>query len=46
MKSDINKSAFFACPQCKYQYRYARTRVSGLATNPGQFTQKCVTYVP
>jgi len=28
------KSAFFACPQCKYQYRFARTRIVGLATNP------------
>jgi len=26
-------SAFFACPQCHYRYRFARTRIVGLATN-------------
>ncbi|KAF9015083.1 hypothetical protein BDQ17DRAFT_1340459 [Cyathus striatus] len=29
-----SKSAFFACPQCHYRYRFTRTRVLGLATNP------------
>ncbi|KAF8971408.1 hypothetical protein BDZ97DRAFT_1753228 [Flammula alnicola] len=29
-----SKSAFFQCPQCHYQYRFARTRIVGLATNP------------
>ncbi|KAF8168188.1 hypothetical protein B0H34DRAFT_647032 [Crassisporium funariophilum] len=28
------KSAFFACPQCRYQYRFSRTRFVGIATNP------------
>ncbi|KAJ7169806.1 hypothetical protein C8R46DRAFT_1090077 [Mycena filopes] len=27
-------TAFFSCPQCKYKYRFARTRVVGIATNP------------
>jgi hypothetical protein len=35
----VSKSAFFACPQCRYQYRFSRTRIVGLATNPGQFIQ-------
>lgn len=29
-----SKSAFYSCPQCHYQYRFARTRVVGIATNP------------
>ncbi|KAF5337080.1 hypothetical protein D9611_003136 [Ephemerocybe angulata] len=29
-----SQSAFFACPQCHYQYRFARTQVVGLAGNP------------
>jgi len=29
-----SKSAFFACPQCHYQYRFARTRIVGIAANP------------
>jgi hypothetical protein len=29
-----SESAFFQCPQCRYQYRFARTRIVGLATNP------------
>ena len=33
-----SKSAFFACPQCRYQYRFARTHVVGIATNPGAYT--------
>ncbi|KAF4623857.1 hypothetical protein D9613_001732 [Agrocybe pediades] len=32
-KTSASRSAFFACPQCKYQYRFARTRISGLAAN-------------
>jgi hypothetical protein len=30
-----NASAFFVCPQCRYRYRFARTKIVGLATNPG-----------
>jgi len=33
-QTSASKSAFFACPQCRYQYRFARTRIAGLATNP------------
>jgi len=29
-----NSSAFFICPQCRYHYRFARTNIVGLATNP------------
>ncbi|KAL0951294.1 hypothetical protein HGRIS_008004 [Hohenbuehelia grisea] len=29
-----SQSAFFRCPQCHYQYRFARTQVLGIATNP------------
>ncbi|KAI0307881.1 hypothetical protein B0F90DRAFT_79552 [Multifurca ochricompacta] len=29
-----NSSAFFVCPQCHYHYRFARTKIVGLATNP------------
>jgi len=29
-----SKSAFFACPQCHYQYRFARTHIVGIGTNP------------
>ncbi|KAF9455110.1 hypothetical protein P691DRAFT_716330 [Macrolepiota fuliginosa MF-IS2] len=29
-----SKSAFFSCPQCHYKYRFARTRMVGLASNP------------
>ncbi|KAI9445120.1 hypothetical protein H4582DRAFT_886845 [Lactarius indigo] len=29
-----NASAFFVCPQCHYHYRFARTKIVGLATNP------------
>jgi hypothetical protein len=32
-----NSSAFFVCPQCRYHYRFARTNIVGLATNPGKF---------
>ncbi|KAI0274724.1 hypothetical protein BC834DRAFT_7661 [Gloeopeniophorella convolvens] len=32
--TSANSSAFFVCPQCRYRYRFARTRVVGLATNP------------
>jgi len=28
-----SKSAFFACPQCHYQYRFARTHIVGIGTN-------------
>ncbi|KAJ7630863.1 hypothetical protein FB45DRAFT_979087 [Roridomyces roridus] len=27
-------SAFFKCPQCHYEYRFARTRILGIASNP------------
>ncbi|KAJ6509460.1 hypothetical protein C8R47DRAFT_1098797 [Mycena vitilis] len=29
-----SQSAFFSCPQCHYKYRFARTRIVGVATNP------------
>ncbi|KAF5356181.1 hypothetical protein D9756_004134 [Leucocoprinus leucothites] len=29
-----SRGAFFSCPQCHYQYRFARTRIVGLASNP------------
>lgn len=29
-----SRSAFFSCPQCHYQYHFARTRIVGLASNP------------
>ncbi|KAF8078726.1 hypothetical protein FPV67DRAFT_1466228 [Lyophyllum atratum] len=32
--TSASKSAFFACPQCRYQYRFTRTRIAGIATNP------------
>lgn len=27
-------NAFYCCPQCKFHYRFARTKAVGLATNP------------
>ena len=30
-----SRSAFFSCPQCRYQYRFARTKIVGLASNTG-----------
>ncbi|KAK2461980.1 hypothetical protein APHAL10511_006443 [Amanita phalloides] len=32
--TSASKSAFYSCPQCHYQYRFVRTRVVGIATNP------------
>ncbi|KAI9462482.1 hypothetical protein BJY52DRAFT_152268 [Lactarius psammicola] len=32
--TSLNASAFFVCPQCHYRYRFARTKIVGLATNP------------
>ncbi|KAF9481025.1 hypothetical protein BDN70DRAFT_831834 [Pholiota conissans] len=32
--SSASQSAFFQCPQCRYQYRFARTSIVGLGTNP------------
>ncbi|KAF8481258.1 hypothetical protein DFH94DRAFT_739031 [Russula ochroleuca] len=32
--TSANASAFFVCPQCRYRYRFARTKIVGLATNP------------
>ncbi|KAH7928554.1 hypothetical protein BV22DRAFT_1082915 [Leucogyrophana mollusca] len=32
--STISQSAFYSCPQCRYRYHFARTRVVGLATHP------------
>jgi len=29
-----SEKAFWVCPQCHYRYHFARTRVSGLASNP------------
>ncbi|KAF9270146.1 hypothetical protein L218DRAFT_1071627 [Marasmius fiardii PR-910] len=34
-RSTANGAAFFSCPQCHYRYRFSRTRVVGIATNPG-----------
>ncbi|KAK1233012.1 hypothetical protein PQX77_003814 [Marasmius sp. AFHP31] len=33
-RNSSNSSAFFSCPQCHYKYRFSRTRVVGIATNP------------
>ncbi|KZS96127.1 hypothetical protein SISNIDRAFT_451815 [Sistotremastrum niveocremeum HHB9708] len=33
-KASPSRSAFYSCQQCGYQYRFARTRVVGLATSP------------
>ncbi|KAH9487014.1 E3 ubiquitin-protein ligase MARCHF8 [Psilocybe cubensis] len=33
-KTSSSQSAFFACPQCHYEYRFARTQIVGLAANP------------
>ena len=30
------RSAFYQCPQCGYHYRFARTKVLGIASNPSQ----------
>ncbi|KAK7064290.1 RING-CH-type domain-containing protein [Favolaschia claudopus] len=32
--SSASQSAFFSCPQCHYKYRFARTQIVGIATNP------------
>ncbi|KAK0464898.1 uncharacterized protein EV420DRAFT_1511853 [Desarmillaria tabescens] len=32
--TSTSQSAFFSCPQCHYKYRFSRTRVVGIATNP------------
>ncbi|KAF7306858.1 hypothetical protein MIND_00478000 [Mycena indigotica] len=32
--SPANSARFFSCPQCGYKYRFTRTKVLGLATNP------------
>jgi len=32
--TSTTRSAFFQCPQCRYKYHFARTRVVGLATSP------------
>ncbi|KIK70904.1 hypothetical protein GYMLUDRAFT_148344 [Collybiopsis luxurians FD-317 M1] len=32
--SSQNRSAFYKCGQCNYSYRYARTRVVNIASNP------------
>ncbi|KAJ3572518.1 hypothetical protein NP233_g3027 [Leucocoprinus birnbaumii] len=32
--TSASRSAFFSCPQCHYKYRFARTRIVGLASNP------------
>jgi hypothetical protein len=29
-----SETRFFACPQCKYRYRFARTKALGIAENP------------
>ncbi|KII93894.1 hypothetical protein PLICRDRAFT_36113 [Plicaturopsis crispa FD-325 SS-3] len=33
-RTSSGTSNHFECPVCKYRYRYARTRVLGIATNP------------
>ncbi|TFK77171.1 hypothetical protein BDN72DRAFT_830335 [Pluteus cervinus] len=33
-KVSSSPSAFFQCPQCHYQYRFSRTQIVGIATNP------------
>ncbi|KAI3622206.1 ring finger domain protein [Moniliophthora roreri] len=33
-RNTASRSAFFQCPQCHYKYRFSRTRVVGIATNP------------
>ena len=30
------RNAFYRCPQCGYHYRFARTKVVGIASNPSQ----------
>ncbi|KAI9512810.1 hypothetical protein F5148DRAFT_646531 [Russula earlei] len=37
--TSVNASAFFVCPQCHYRYRFARTKIVGLATNPASHTR-------
>ncbi|KAF9650072.1 hypothetical protein BDM02DRAFT_3112670 [Thelephora ganbajun] len=32
--TSASRNAFWVCPQCHYRYHFARTRVSGLASNP------------
>ncbi|KAJ7125657.1 hypothetical protein C8R43DRAFT_1029830 [Mycena crocata] len=32
--SPAQTARFFKCPQCHYSYRFARTRILGIATNP------------
>ncbi|KAI0788509.1 zf-C3HC4-domain-containing protein [Abortiporus biennis] len=32
--ASASKSAFYSCPQCHYNYHFARTRAVGIATNP------------
>lgn len=32
--SSTSRSAFYRCPQCGYHYRFARTQVMGMASNP------------
>lgn len=34
--TSTSRSAFYSCPQCGYKYHFARTRVVGIATNPGE----------
>jgi E3 ubiquitin-protein ligase DOA10 len=35
--TSLSTGAFFSCPQCHYKYRFARTRIVGLASNPSIF---------
>ncbi|KIK28398.1 hypothetical protein PISMIDRAFT_90714, partial [Pisolithus microcarpus 441] len=35
-------NAFYRCPQCRFHYRFARTKVVGLATNPRTWYYHCV----
>lgn len=34
--SSRSNNAFWRCPQCRFHYRFARTKAYGLGTNPGR----------
>jgi len=34
-QSSANQTAFYRCGQCGWEYRFARTKIAGLATNRG-----------
>lgn len=43
-KASSLTSAFYSCPQCHYQYRFARTFALGIASNPCLFSKSIVFY--